>query len=103
MPGSRRLVGQSPFGDSPCLVRRDCPARDCPDKRQCPGSPCKWKTSLTLDGTVPEALPPCDPDHVLAAAEGAPVEPAIEGRDLEAGSFQQRLPFVGRQPGERHP
>jgi hypothetical protein len=37
-------MGQSPFGDSPCLVRRDCPARDCPDKRQCPGPPCKWKT-----------------------------------------------------------
>ena len=43
-----------------------------------------------------------DEDHVLAAAIGAAVEPAVTGFQLEAGLREERLPFAGRDPGQRH-
>src|SRR5439155_13257904 len=45
---------------------------------------------------------PPDPDGVLKAPIRAPVEPAVAGLDLEACRLEQRLPFLRREPRERH-
>src|SRR5262249_28897575 len=43
-----------------------------------------------------------DPDAVLASGERTPVEPAVAGKDLEAGLGEERVPAGGFDPPQRH-
>ena len=50
----------------------------------------------------PSIAAAADPDHVLAALERPPVEPAVERRDLEAGLVDQPPPLDRREPVQLH-
>src|SRR5207244_12682666 len=48
------------------------------------------------------SIPARDPDAVLTAGEGPPVEPAVAGGHLDAGLGEERVPPLGLDPPERH-